>query len=307
MTTAPAPSPPVRAPGSSNPPGRPTAGDRFALWALKLAKLRRPRFGVARKEYKGFYEDYFEGKDVEAYSLDRRMTLRRGTVADTLTKHLPPGSSIIDVGCGLGDVLENLPPGYRLHGMDYAESNVRRATQRLGSKAIIRQGSIYEIPFDTGSMDAALCLEVIEHIEDDTRAVTDIARVLKPGGFLVTSVPYQFYWPQYKDLMGHFRHYTRDSFSDLLRRGGLIPEIYLPNYPNWHTAYTRRYPFVRAQHIAAGRLLGGSLYTFKWPWRSQPALARMSQRLEPLIERDAKLDYASLPTSTFILARKPRH
>jgi len=39
-------------------------------------------------------------------------------------------------------------------------------------------------------MDAALCLEVIEHIEDDGKAVRDICRVLKPGGFLIAAVPY---------------------------------------------------------------------------------------------------------------------
>ena len=58
-------------------------------------------------------------------------------------------------------------------------------------------------------MDVALCLEVLEHIEDDQRAVREIHRVLRPDGLLIAAVPYTYYWPQYLKLLGHFRHYTR--------------------------------------------------------------------------------------------------
>jgi len=82
-----------------------------------------------------------------------------------------------------------------LSGMDYASSNVAISKRRLGDRADIRQGSINEIPFESGWFDAALCLEVLEHIEDDARGVRDIARILKPGGFLIAAVPYTYYWP----------------------------------------------------------------------------------------------------------------
>src|SRR5438128_3759036 len=122
-------------------------------------------------------------------------------------------------------------------------------------------------------MDVALCLEVLEHIEDDERGVREINLVLKPGGLLIAAVPYTYYWPQYLKLLGHFRHYTRESFSDLLSQHGLEPISYLPNYPNWHQAYTRRYAVIRAQAMTVGRLFRSpGLYTFRWPWRSVPAL-----------------------------------
>jgi SAM-dependent methyltransferase len=154
-------------------------------------------------------------------------------------------------------------------------------------------------------MDAALCLEVIEHIQDDRRAVREIARVLKPGGFLIGSVPYYYYWPQYERLMGHFRHYTRDSFGELLRGAGLEPEAYLPNFPNWHRRYTLAYPWVRMRHMAFGRFFGSKdLYHFKWPWSSMTTMGKVLDRLRPLEESDRRLDYCTMETSTTILARK---
>lgn len=290
---------------SRQSPAGPTLGDYFSLWLLRLAKLRRGSFATNESEYAKFYEDYFENKDIEQYEEDRRMSLRRETIARYLTQNAPHGSKLLDCGCGLGDVMSGLPNGYDLHGFDFAESNVKVASRRLGDRAQIRQGSLYEIPFPDASFDVALCTEVLEHIEDDSRAVGEIARILKPGGFLITAVPYQYYWPDYLRLMGHFRHYTRESFSQLLASHGLMAEQFLPNYPNWHACYVRKYAFVRAESMLFGRLLGKpSAYTFKWPWFSKRSIERANQKLEPLRQRDEQLDYSKLPTSTFILARK---
>src|SRR5438105_10556887 len=104
----------------------PRLGDRFALWLVKLAKLRRRNFTEPTGEdYDKFYESFFQQRDVEAYEQDRRMTLRRETIGAFLSQRLPPPARILDVGCGLGDVLAGLPDGYKLLGMDYAQFNVR--------------------------------------------------------------------------------------------------------------------------------------------------------------------------------------
>jgi ubiquinone/menaquinone biosynthesis C-methylase UbiE len=299
--------PQLPTPASSGPQRRPKLTDRFALWLLKLAKLRRREFTDTKGEnYDQFYEEFFDEKDLELYERDRRLTLRRETINNFLNQHAPAGSKVIDVGCGLGDVLAGLKGNYPLFGMDYAKSNVDASKRRLGQRAEIKQGSIYEIPFESNAFDVALCLEVLEHIEDDARGVRDIARVLKPGGFLIAAVPYTYYWPEYQALMGHFRHYTRESFSRLMDENGLKTETYLRNYPNWHQRYTRRYAMIRAQAMTAGRLLGRrELHTFKWPWHGKPSLDRLVDQLEPLRRRDAELDYGRQETSTFLVARKP--
>ena len=292
---------------TTSPQRSPGVRDYLALWLLKLAKLRRRSLSEPTgDDYAKFYEQFFEEKDVEAYDKDRRMNVRRETLNRFLADHAPARAKLLDIGCGLGDVLAGLTGDFEMFGFDYAASNVRIASRRLKRKAEICQASIYELPYESSSMDVGICLEVLEHIEDDARAVREIARVLKPGGFLVAAVPYTYYWPQYKAMMGHFRHYTRESFARLMNDNGLRTEAYLPNYPNWHQTYTRRYAMIRAQASTVGRLLGRStLYTFRWPWRSEPALTRLAEKLEPLRMRDRDLDYAQQETSTFLMARKP--
>jgi SAM-dependent methyltransferase len=146
---------------------------------------------------------------------------------------------------------------------------------------------------------------VLEHIEDDARGVREIARVLKPGGFLLAAVPYTYYWPEYLKMMGHFRHYTRESFTQLMEENGLKVEAYLRNYPHWHQAYTRKYSMVRAKGETFGRVLGKrGVFDFKWPWQSRPAIERVREKLEPLWQQDRGLDYSKLGTSTFLMARK---
>lgn len=284
----------------------PSIYDWIALGILRLAKLRRTRLASTEAEdYDKFYEDFFATKDEELSLNDPRMASRRTTILECLQRRLPNSGAVLDAGCGLGEVLADLPPIYTRYGFDFAQSNVEFTRRRLAGQAEIKRGSIYEIPFPDESMDAVLCLEVLEHIEDDGRAVRDIARVLKPNGILVVAVPYTYYWPSYLQLMGHFRHYCKESLAALLRENGMTPCEVLPNYPRWHQAYTRRYALLRAQVLTIGRLFGGgSAFSFRWPWRSEPAIERLEREMKKAHDADATLDYDSLPTSTFQVAAK---
>jgi SAM-dependent methyltransferase len=286
---------------------RPAFRDYLALGILRVAKMRRTQLeSTNADDYDKFYEEFFAKKDEELTFHDPRMARRRKTILECMARRVPPGSAVLDAGCGLGEVLADMPDGYNLFGFDFASSNVEFTKRRLGARADVKQGSIYEIPFPDASMDAVLCLEVLEHIEDDARGVRDIARVLKPGGVLIVGVPYTYYWPSYQKLMGHFRHYTRDSLSALLRQNGLEPVEVLPNFPNWHPTFTFHYCKLRAQILTVGRLFGGgSVFSFKWPWRQDRAIERLERKLQPLHDRDARLDYTKLDTSTFFVAQRP--
>jgi len=290
---------------AAGPRRRPVFHDYVARWLLRLAKLQRRSFDAqASNSSEEFYEEFFEDRDVEAYDEDPRMVQRRSTIVKILEREASSARRVLDVGCGLGDILRGVPGNYLRHGVDYAQSNVAVARRRLGDQADIRVGSVYDLPYSDDSFDVCLCLEVIEHLEDDGAALKQISRVLKRGGLLIAAVPYTYYWPEYLRLIGHYRHYTRESFVRLLQHGGFRVEQFLPNCPQWHQSFTRHYAMLRAAATVFGGLRGEtSPYAFQWPWAKEPALRQLESKLEPLRQKDLALDYENLETSTFILAR----
>ncbi len=58
---------------------------------------------------------------------------------------------------------------------------------------------ITEIPFESNSYDAIICIHVLEHVENDRKAMDELYRVLKPGGWAVITVPIDFNRETYED------------------------------------------------------------------------------------------------------------
>ncbi len=285
---------------------KPAFNDYVSLCLAIIAKRRRkPLSSNNHCDDREFYEDFFIDKDIAERELDARRNIRRKTIQNYVNEHVAPKANILDVGCGFGEALSCFGEHYQLHGMDYSHSNIQVARKLLNHNTILRQGSIYDIPFDSESQDVCLCLEVLEHIEDDSKGVRDIFRVLKPGGILIASVPHTYYWSHYLELIGHYRHYTRETFEALLRKSGFAVIDYLPNYPNWHHAYSRAYCWVRFLSILFGKITRKKgTFDFKFPWQQEALLSAKEIKLEPLLEKDAAIPYSSSNTSTFLAAKK---
>jgi ubiquinone/menaquinone biosynthesis C-methylase UbiE len=111
---------------------------------------------------------------------------------------LPAGSKIIDLGCGPGFLSRDLARrGYRGVGLDAAEAMVEcsRAHAEAAGIAQLWQygvGDVEAIPFERGLFDAAVCAGVIEYVPDDERFLSEVARVLKPGGRFILCVTNKF-------------------------------------------------------------------------------------------------------------------
>lgn len=100
---------------------------------------------------------------------------------DGLMEALPGEARVLDVGAGEGALLERYRErGLAIEGVDVAYES-----------ASVRKADLRALPFEDGSFDVALCLDVLEHVEllDQPRALAEIARVLAPGGRLFMSVP----------------------------------------------------------------------------------------------------------------------
>src|SRR5438067_3051164 len=129
---------------------------------------------------------------------------------------------ILDAGCGTGALLEALraEPGRETVGLDFAEAALQFCRER-GYDRLVR-GDLTALPFAGAQFHAVTALDVIEHVEDDKAAVGEIARVLRPGGILVATVPaYRFLWSGHDVALHHYRRYSRSEVVALLIGAGL--------------------------------------------------------------------------------------
>ncbi len=133
---------------------------------------------------------------------------------------------ILEVGCGAGDILAEVPCGERF-GVDLSDFMVDLARNRLGGRAVIRQANAEKLPFSDASFDKLICTEVLEHVQHPETVVAEAARVLRGGGWFVLSVPNDLLISRLKDAL------ARCGIYNLLLARPSGYEIPLVN--EWHT------------------------------------------------------------------------
>ena len=83
------------------------------------------------------------------------------------------------------------------------------------------QADVSALPFPDGAFDAVVLGEVLEHVEEDAAALSEVARVLSPGGVLALSVPRNPAWFGASDRWaGHVRRYTREALLAVVAQAG---------------------------------------------------------------------------------------
>jgi len=146
---------------------------------------------------------------------EERMRFR----AATRLARVPPGAAVLDIGCRDGGLRRWLPPGVRYQGMDITPDFA-------GPDIVIRDVSD-GIPFADASFDFLFCIEVLEHVPNPYGALTEMHRVLRPGGVLVLSVPNPYHakeliWNVLRipDRQGHLYGWTRQTMTRLGEMNG---------------------------------------------------------------------------------------
>jgi ubiquinone/menaquinone biosynthesis C-methylase UbiE len=162
------------------------------------------------------------------------MRLRYDYVERTL-QSLPvdiDGKTVVDLGCGDGqwsiEISNHHNP--KLIGIDYNDLRLERYKQHIpGAEA--KFGSCLEIPLDDNTADVVMFHQVLEHIPQPVDALKEVYRVLKPGGWLMLSVPNEGTWlkqqVQYRWLephalksTDHVNFFTASSLRNILRNNG---------------------------------------------------------------------------------------
>jgi SAM-dependent methyltransferase len=141
-------------------------------------------------------------------------------------------ATILDVGTGTGNNLRLLQElGFKnVTGLDSSEEAIRFCQQKgLG---LVKQGDVCNIPFPDNNFDVVFATDIIEHVEDDIEALSEIRRILKPEGKVILTVPaFQSLWG-IQDVIGHHkRRYRMKPLLATIRAANLIPvQNYYFNY-----------------------------------------------------------------------------
>ncbi|GAB2697960.1 class I SAM-dependent methyltransferase [Thalassiella azotivora] len=157
-----------------------------------------------------------ELEDVHWWYAERRWLLRR------MLRGLEPGTAL-DVGAaGGGNTRVLRAAGWRAVALEHGPDGARVAHER--GLATVRADA-ERLPVGDASVDAVVAFDVLEHLEDDARAVAEVARVLRPGGSFLVAVPVDMrLWSDHDVAVGHVRRYDRTGLLRLLAGGGLQVE-----------------------------------------------------------------------------------
>ena len=125
--------------------------------------------------------------------------------------------------------------GNRALGLSFDEENNKKASRRAALLRIetieFRNADLRELDYlvtSIGKFDQIMCLECIEHIENDQKLVRDLAALLKPAGILILTTPYKHHKAYYGETLslnedgGHVRWgYTHDELGEMLAHSGM--------------------------------------------------------------------------------------
>ncbi len=174
----------------------------------------------SRSYYEALWEGVPAGLQPPEFALRRRFLL----------EHVAPGEQVLDVGCGEGQFAsELLRAGVRVVGIDVAETPLLRARERDPGLDLRLTDADGPWPIEDASFDAVWAGETIEHVTDTAGWLSEVRRVLRPGGRLLLSTPahgrLRVLWlalsrrafeEHFDPRADHLRFYTRSNLTRLL-------------------------------------------------------------------------------------------
>jgi SAM-dependent methyltransferase len=162
--------------------------------------MERGRYGIeaGRFAFYGhtpdskFWDDVWHAKEAELLWRRAAKGWLPRQFARTFERHLPTNGKLLEAGCGLGHVVLGLRArGYDAEGIDWAADTVQRLTQ-MRPDIPVRVGDVRALDVPDGHYAGYISLGVMEHFRDGPGVVLrEAARVLRPGGVIVASVPFE--------------------------------------------------------------------------------------------------------------------
>lgn len=148
---------------------------------------------------------------------------RRKIVFDTIERYAAGKMKLVEVGCGTGYTLEMVGGFGQRIGVEKDFAAIVRARRPDAWHSVC--GDINHLPILDHSADCVLLLDVLEHVDDENAALSEISRICAAGGSLIVTVPaFQCLWSGEDVVSRHRRRYTRARLIALLDDNGFCVE-----------------------------------------------------------------------------------
>lgn len=184
------------------------------------------------------YWDIVYSKEFEAGKY--RIDLER---FNKITNLIEPNTKVVDLGCGSGEYvkfLNDFGKGCKISGLDFSEAAIKEARKRNPTCSFF-VGDVMDCDKFYTEVDYAICFETIEHLSEPTEFLNTVYKILKKGGVLFLTTPYN------NMVSGGKEHIYSFNFTDMSeyfeRSNGWIPIFmmrYAKNLKNMFVAAKRK-------------------------------------------------------------------
>ena len=161
---------------------------------------------------------------------------RRRLILGEIRAWVRPGN-ILDIGSGQGDLSADLAsafPSSRIRGLELSSTGVAISARKVPAAEFIKFDIMSKKKVPTGLLgwaDAAVCSEVLEHLDDPRTFLNRVSKFLRPGARLYVTVP-RGPRSAYEEYVGHRRHFTATDLRRLLESSGYeVNRVFKAGFP----------------------------------------------------------------------------
>lgn len=149
------------------------------------------------EELPAFYPDdyvpYDQGRQRTSWLQQRNLAYQMGRRTSRITRFQPRPGTVLDIGCATGAFLVAMRDlGWQVQGVELSEHAAEYARQV--QKLPVHTGTAESAHFAENQFDVVTMWDVLEHVIDPRQTLREVARILKPGGLLVLSLPNPDCW-----------------------------------------------------------------------------------------------------------------
>ena len=152
---------------------------------------------MSRPSHSGSVSSFFDGQArgwSKFYRAGAEMERRRQRFVDVLKQRARPGAAVLDLGCGSGEISRACAEaGFDVTGCDISPKMLRMASARYAGERcrfVAADARLAPaLPFENARFDAVIASSMLEYVPDAIGQLREIRRLLKPGGWLLATVP----------------------------------------------------------------------------------------------------------------------